>query len=212
MPNWCHTILEVTGEEPFVREFVAGFSHSKDDYGSKVSIIEGWFPTPEELVNTVSTFGKAHDEAHEKQMEENLAKYGAKDWYDWNIENWGTKWSDCHTMVDDIEVLDDGSAFLRAEYDTAWGTATAAFVRISQTFPTLTFRFRHDEEAGFFAGSEVVKNGELLFEKFFAPCEYEADLGEPDWDSDEWTEKYDKWKYEKMDDIDNEADVVVMAV
>ena len=41
-------------------------------------------------------------------------KYGKNNWYDWSIENWGTKWNSVGTRVE----LKDGSLYYT--FDTAW--------------------------------------------------------------------------------------------
>tara|TARA_R100001530_G_C4306335_1_gene151775 strand:- start:75 stop:503 length:429 start_codon:yes stop_codon:yes gene_type:complete len=42
-------------------------------------------------------------------------KYGKNNWYHWSIENWGTKWNSCSTMV---ERLSPTEVFY--QFDTAW--------------------------------------------------------------------------------------------
>jgi hypothetical protein len=80
-----------------------------------------FFPTPQDLVDTVAGYLGASDSPEPfalvaREMA-NLAKYGAKNWYDWNIANWGTKWD-----VDDKDFGDfeeDGNS-VRLGFDTAW--------------------------------------------------------------------------------------------
>jgi hypothetical protein len=77
-------------------------------------------------------------------------------------------------------------------------------------FPTLRFDFFHDEEAGFFQGCQVMKNGELVYEHYFAPCDYDVEA--PDYDSPEyeaWSDAYDEWREAEQFKIDCEVDKVV---
>ncbi len=55
----------------------------------------------------------SHDE-----LESLRAKYGATNWYDWQRENWGTKWGTYDLKVH--EMGGDGSPIL-IEFQTAWG-------------------------------------------------------------------------------------------
>ena len=43
-------------------------------------------------------------------------------WYEWNINNWGTKWE---ASIYDFERLDDNN--IRVNFDTAWGPPTALY-------------------------------------------------------------------------------------
>jgi hypothetical protein len=53
-------------------------------------------------------------------------KHGATDWYEWQSNNWGTKWGTYHTKAH--ELGGDGSPVL-IEFQTAWGPPNAAMMR-----------------------------------------------------------------------------------
>ena len=38
------------------------------------------------------------------------------DWYNWNIDNWGTKWDRC-----DLEIIDNYKNSICMRFETAWG-------------------------------------------------------------------------------------------
>lgn len=78
--------------------------------------------------------------------EENLQNYGYATWYDWSIENWGTKWNASHTQIHD-----EGSNFLVFSFDTAWGMPTPIYEKMVEDYPNLEFSIEVTEEAAFFA-------------------------------------------------------------
>lgn len=219
MPNWVDTTLDISGSEAEVRRFVEGIKDKE--------IIKSYLPVPAELEIT-STFAfdstdipprwqewvadgtwtqEQYDErvAENNQLREaqkaNIAKYGHKDWYEWQYAEWGTKWGDCHTDIQEVIAKGDGTASVFITFDTPWGPAEVAWGKISKMFPSLTFIFQYDEEAGFFAGNHIFRDGEIVFEGMYEPCSYE---GEVDWDDDESIEKYESWKNEHMNEINDE--------
>lgn len=219
MPNWVDTTLDISGSEAEVRRFVEGIKDKE--------IIKSYLPVPAELEITSTTAwetiperwqewvndGTWTQEKYDEEVAENnklreaqlanIAKYGHKDWYEWQYAEWGTKWGDCHTDIQDVLIMDNGTASVFITFDTPWGPAEVAWGKISKMFPSLTFIFQYDEEAGFFAGNHVFRNGEIVFEGMFEPCSYEGDV---DWDDDESSEKYQSWKNENMEEIHKDMD------
>ena len=194
MPNWVSTRLTVKGSEEEVKRFLSGIKDSK--------ILESYIPCPTELRDTVSgSVGEEKAEEHRQQQESNTTKYGFKDWYDWQYDIWGTKWGDCDTDINNPLGFSDGSWEVPIQYKTAWGPAEAGFLKVSAMFPALFFMFDYNEEAGFFAGTQVMKDGATVFESMYEPCSYE---GEVDWDDEESMQKYEDWKEEKTDAIFDE--------
>jgi hypothetical protein len=62
----------------------------------------------------------------ELQEDINVKKFGFKNWYDWQVANWGTKWDICEAT---ITPSDDGySATLG--FDTAWSPPIAAYEKL----------------------------------------------------------------------------------
>ena len=89
------------------------------------------------------------------------------DWYHWNVRNWGTKWD--ITLERDEIMIDrnnDGDFYFHWYFDTAWSPAEPAYHAIAKRFPNLEFNYEITEEANFYAGILVFKNGELLSEQW----------------------------------------------
>jgi len=76
-------------------------------------------PMPKELEGSTKRFSAEPEADVEKVNSDKLVnKYGTDNWYDWRIENWGTKWdvSWCDVI---IEERTETSVKLR--FRTAWG-------------------------------------------------------------------------------------------
>ena len=92
----------------------------------KDGLLMEFIPTPQELIDTVAGYPGADKEAeHNAQMERNLAQFGAKDWYDWNINNWGTKWD---FALENIDRPDPNT--VTAAFDTAWAPPIDAYRKL----------------------------------------------------------------------------------
>ena len=72
------------------------------------------------------------------------------DWYDWRVENWGTKWN-----AVDAQITEDGFIF-----DTAWAAPLPVTKKLSELFPSIKFNLTWaDEDAGQNCGQIIYKNG-----------------------------------------------------
>lgn len=60
------------------------------------------------------------------EVESLVAKYGAADWYDWQLARWGTKWGTYDTKVH--ELGGDGSPVL-IEFQSAWSPPSPEMMR-----------------------------------------------------------------------------------
>ena len=64
-----------------------------------------------------------------KQYYENIENYGAANWYDWCIRNWGTKWN-----AYDCAPVDPDSCML--SFCTAWSGVPEMVTAISEQYPS----------------------------------------------------------------------------
>lgn len=113
MPNWCNNSITLYHEDP------AMIDRAMNSNG----LLMEFLPTPQELIDTVSGWPSEDERAaHEAQQASNIEKYGYKDWYDWNIANWGTKWDF------ELESKDrDGPNTMTASFDSAWSPPITAY-------------------------------------------------------------------------------------
>jgi len=77
-------------------------------------------------------------------------------WYDWCLNNWGTKWADCDTRI----ITDDSEETI-VVFNTAWGPPQSAIETISGMFPSLTFHLSHNEPGMCFMGIDVYLKGDV---------------------------------------------------
>lgn len=72
----------------------------------------------------------------------NMKTYGHKDWYDWKVHHWGTKWN---AYDGDKEWSPFGQGkFIR--FVTAWGPPVPVIEKLSKEFPSLAFDLRYSVE------------------------------------------------------------------
>lgn len=121
MPNWCNNHLTLTHEDPAMikRAF---------DALERGEFLQEFIPVPKDLTETVSGFvGEDKQAEHEAQMEANRANHGYKDWYDFCVGEWGTKWDTGEAGNSDIHP--DGK-MLTTGFDTAWSPPIAAYEKL----------------------------------------------------------------------------------
>lgn len=77
--------------------------------------------------------------------EGNIQKYGCTTWYDWCVNNWGTKWNACNTYINECEDC--------IEFETAWSAPIPIYQKMAEIHPDLDFSVRWaDENIGAYAG------------------------------------------------------------
>lgn len=91
---------------------------------------------------------------------EERAKYGKDNWYDWNIEHWGTKWN-CYGFSDQTVQDFDGSTI---EFQTAWSHPAPILARLAEQYPDLRFEVMWaDEDFGHNVGKKEYEGGVETF-------------------------------------------------
>ena len=94
-----------------------------------------------------------------KKALKNLEKYGYMTWYDWCIDNWGTKWDACDVSVNE----DTNHVWLY--FDTAWSTPFNVMQHIAQRFHLEVSVDYADEDLGCNCGQyEFGDDGEIVNE------------------------------------------------
>lgn len=163
MPNHVYTNMTIEGTEEEVQNFF--MTHFvEDDGGDSHFDLETFFPMPEELQGTSSPNYPPRVDGREvlpdsKEYKDWAAKsqslrekYGADNWYDWHIANWGTKWNTYDNCIND-----DNSV----SFQTAWSLPDPIFARMAELYPSMTFNIECVEEGGFFAGTILISEGKV---------------------------------------------------
>jgi hypothetical protein len=113
MPNYCNNYIELAHEDPeMINRACAAMA--RDEF------LNEFIPVPEDLKIVSGRVGADDDEnqrALVAQQESNLAKHGYKDWYDWCVNEWGTKWD---TGTQGYEVKPESDGRMCIGFDTAW--------------------------------------------------------------------------------------------
>jgi hypothetical protein len=112
MPNWCNNHIEIRGTDKSEIKRLADAMLAGEFCNAVI-------PTPQDLKETLAGYPGADKEAeHQAQMDRNVALYGSKDWYDFQVSQWGTKW-DVGGKDTYIDMDDDGLGF-SASFESAW--------------------------------------------------------------------------------------------
>lgn len=135
-------------QEEFVKKVMADEKLIK-----KIKAFKGWYSRKSknikyamkknELTETLENYIKGFF---------NIKRYGERDWYDWSIKNWGTKWNAGDTVVYSDVI----------EFQTAWSTPIPVFVELSKRLKNVEINVDYaDEDIGSNCGSLLIINGNV---------------------------------------------------
>lgn len=121
MPNWCNNTVELYHEDP------AMIQRAKEAF-NKGALLNEFIPVPEDLQITAGSLGHNTPEQLELEAKErsNLEKHGYKNWYDFCVGEWGTKWD----IGADGYGADDIPGGLMLTFDSAWSPPTGAYEKL----------------------------------------------------------------------------------
>lgn len=199
MPNHCQNYLTVHGPEADIKRFLEATKVVDEETGRvRYAILKNIVPCPQELMDTMAG-GYGNDEhgnkkpeqiALEAKQEANIDKYGHKDWYDWCLANWGTKWGDYDTdLTDEEHSVGNGNSTVSFSFDTAWGPAPEGIAKVSGKFPTLRFLCSYEESGMGFMGAFGASKGEIVED---VEGVYPEVPDGTDWDDVDWDEQNER--------------------
>ena len=121
MPNWCSNTLTLKHSDPaMIRRAHEAFERGE--------LLQEFIPVPEELKGTMA--GSYGDESKQRSLEqqerENVEKYGYKNWYDFCVGEWGTKWDIGGDGYEAITTANEISMV----FESAWAPPVNAYERL----------------------------------------------------------------------------------
>lgn len=122
MPNWCNNNLVLEHDDP------AMITRAKDAL-DRGEFLSEFIPVPKELTETMSgAYGDADKQAAlEAQTRANIEKYGYGNWYDYCVNEWGTKWDVGGDGQTDVH---PEGKMLHTSFDSAWSPPINAYQKL----------------------------------------------------------------------------------
>jgi hypothetical protein len=154
MPNWCNNTLEITHEDPAMMARVKqAFADGR--------LLDEFVPVPKSLHIVAGRVGDDTDPkqiALEAQEKANLEAHGYTTWYDYCVNEWGTKWDVGGNDYNEPQEIPDG---LIMSFDSAWSPPVAAM----EKFQDLGFSVRlYYYEPGMCFAGIYDENGDDYYE------------------------------------------------
>ena len=123
MPNYCNNNIVITGPNSVIDKI------EKIANGDKGDLLQYFYPMPKALEDTTAPLQKDATKEEKAKAKENLKKYGYDNWYDWRVENWGTKWDIMEFYNINRKKIGEDESEISLGFDTAWAPALGAYER-----------------------------------------------------------------------------------
>ena len=132
MPNWCSNSITIEGPAAKIRALWEQITF--DPENDETGLLDAMHPMPKELHDT--TKGTNGDDIN---------------WYDWRVDNWGTKWE---VSTEGLEFIDNeqGRAMITGWFDSAWSPPIGAYERFLEQNEDCSLEASYYEPGCDFAG------------------------------------------------------------
>jgi hypothetical protein len=180
MPNWVYNGLTAEGNPESVKKMMeqlnTPFSRVHEQWNMQTGQMEKQtilFPNP--VFSFWNIIKPTDIDAYEKQTDhvnapsiDNFGEYmkwtsTQNDWYNWNINNWGTKWDvavsheeeNPNTYMEDA--VNGENHVVYYNFNTAWSRPMPALIKLSEQYPDLLFTLTYEEETGWGGELELLR-------------------------------------------------------
>ena len=108
MPNWCSNEVTMFGDAEVIKEIVELMNTVNKDNPDESNAFDfnNLLPTPEDI---------------------------GDEWYQWRVDNWGTKWNSVDTFADTTE----DPEYIWYNFDTAWAPAKGIYEELTKRYPSV---------------------------------------------------------------------------
>ena len=188
MPNWVRNNLTITGSTEGVQSvknrLAAPYERTFQKHGK-----EGVTSETVTVTQDFSFWNIVHPEGEDRvKYDDSLGAPGAMPfWYDWNCDNWGTKWDT------DAELTEHDTDHIQYVFDTAWSPPFAALVKLGEQFPGVYIELEWEEEQGFGGINTFTDGVPVMLDEYDIPsshAELEERKGEGscgcEWSGEKW--------------------------
>jgi hypothetical protein len=122
MPNWCNNSVEIYHEDPAMIERVRKAFNDG-------ALLNEFIPVPESLRIVAGSVG---DPVEQKKLEEDTERnrqvHGYGNWYDFCVNEWGTKWD----IGADGNPAQDIPGGLMLGFESAWAPPCGAYEKLTE--------------------------------------------------------------------------------
>ena len=148
MSNYCSNILVCTSGKK-IGEIIKPYISDVDEEGKATEPhldFQKINPMPENVI------------VENKQYE------GMPDWYNWRVENWGTKWNSMHnTTLENLEydkemTIEDIETYF---FQTAWSPAIPVIMKLAEITGESFALYYNEEGIGFFGKADISPEGAI---------------------------------------------------
>lgn len=163
MPNDCTNSFAITGITTDQWQQIARTFQVRDP-DDQQDFLKTFYPEPDYNITPVAkTYPEinaqfANTEEEREYILKNEPTIREDSWYDWRVQNWGTKWdvySCCNDWVDEQPSTEFNSSFC-----TAWSPLSEKFMAVlSKHFPGAILSNYYEEQGNDFCGVTVAKDG-----------------------------------------------------
>ena len=121
MPNWCNNSVEIYHTDPAMIERVRTAFN-------KGALLQEFIPVPEDLHIVAGSVPVEQEAAHKAKEQANRDTHGYANWYDFCVNEWGTKWD----IGADGNPAQDIPGGLMLGFESAWAPPIGAYEKLTE--------------------------------------------------------------------------------
>ena len=131
MPNWCNNTITISHDDmAMMKRVVKGYNQNK--------LLDEFIPIPLELKEGAmnsSELMKIRNWEYKKELDKvreelNRKYFGYKDWYDYCVSEWGTKWDIGRDSAPTLLMKDIKDKTVTFDFDSAWSFPSSAYEKL----------------------------------------------------------------------------------